>query len=236
MTVLIFSVSYIQAKKNTSVPSASVTFVSGKVYRSKIKKGPWKKLYAKSVVRRNEYIKTGKESRLEITLKDKSLLRISSDSMIKLTQMYIPNNEIKSAKKVGVKIFIGKLWSKVKSMSNKKSKFQITTENAVAGVRGTTFRVDVNKDNSGLVKVYTGAVAVSNSPVYARKHKKGKRVQVSGPQMVTKKKWEEFVAKEMQMIQFSATGELSKPTAFAKADDLDDWVKWNLERDKNGKH
>ena len=56
---------------------------------------------------------------------------------------------------------MGKLWAKVTSAIHGEQKFQVETENAVAGVRGTTFRVDANQDKSVRVRVYDGQVAVA---------------------------------------------------------------------------
>jgi hypothetical protein len=124
------------------------------------------------------------------------------------------------------------------------------TSNAVAGVRGTTFRIDAKRDKSTVVRVYTGAVAVSNAPIYAKPGKVKKtgkfqmpkqgvkpggpgRVEVAGPHEVTKKEWEEFVAKAMQEVRVAADGKIGEPVAFdAQADAADEWVSWNKSRDK----
>ena len=174
-------------------------------------------------------IKTGPDSRIEITLPDKSSIRLASNSEIFLNDTYF--NSTTGGKKMSVKLMLGKLWSKVSNLVDAESKFEVETHNAVAGVRGTVFRVNANEDKSVVVKVYTGAVAVSNMPIYARKHKKGKRVQVAGPKQVSKQEWEEYITKAMQEVRISANGDMSKPQTFASNDDKDDWVKWNEELD-----
>ena len=59
------------------------------------------------------------------------------------------------------------------------------------------------------------------------------RREVAGPQEVTKKEWEEFVAKAMQEVRVAANGQIAAPVAFdAQADAADEWVAWNKSRDK----
>ena len=59
------------------------------------------------------------------------------------------------------------------------------------------------------------------------------RVEVAGPHEVTKKEWEEFVAKAMQEVRVAADGKISEPIAFdSSADAADEWVAWNKSRDK----
>ena len=45
--------------------------------------------------------------------------------------------------------------------SGGEARFEVKTENAVAGVRGTTFRVDAASDKLVVVRVYSGTVAVA---------------------------------------------------------------------------
>ena len=114
----------------------------------------------------------------------------------------------------------------------------MTTDHAVAGVRGTRFQTTASQSGTS-VKVYSGAVLVSNKPIYAVKgHTKEKRVQVAGPQLISKKKWKELITGAMQVVKVSSSGAMEPPTAFVMADaSADDWESWNAERDaKAGIH
>ena len=106
------------------------------------------------------------------------------------------------------------------------------TENAVAGVRGTTFRVDARTDKSVLVRVYAGAVAVAkNVPIYATGKNEPRR-EVPGPEEVSREQWEKLVGKQMQIV-IAADGTPGEPEQFAEdADKNDAWAKWNQERDE----
>jgi len=207
-----------------------VSFLSGKAFWGKSKKGPWKSLKKGSGLYQNWWIKTAQDTRMEVMLEDKSILRMSADSLVKLQNLLY--NKKGNKKVYKAKIAAGKAWAKVTSLFGEESAFEVSTENAVAGVRGTVFRVNVEEDKSTMVRVYSGVVAVSNAPVYAKKTKGGKRVEVAGPQEVSKKQWEEYVAKAMQEVRVSAAGDISKPSGFNADADKDKWVLWNQERDK----
>jgi hypothetical protein len=109
----------------------------------------------------------------------------------------------------------------------------VRTANAVAGVRGPTFRVDAAQDASVVVKVYGGAVAVAAGPVPrpAQGSPGPERRQVDGPSEVTREQWERIVTSMMQ-VRVSAAGVPAEPEAFALAGaGKDDWEAWNRKRD-----
>ncbi|MCX7957619.1 MAG: FecR family protein, partial [Deltaproteobacteria bacterium] len=140
-----------------------------------------------------------------------------------------------------VMVSIGSVWAKVKKTTDQK-KFEVKTKSAVAGVRGTVFSVTALLDESSIIKVYEGEVGVNNRPVIDRKNKeeemkqaeaKKERKEIPPPyKEVTKKQWEEMIAKAMQMIKVSAEGDISEPIAFDLDEEKkDDWVAWNMSLD-----
>ncbi len=145
------------------------------------------------------------------------------------------------SKNVRVGLSLGRLWANVKKLVTADSKVEVKTVNAVAGVRGTVYRVNVEEDKSALVRVYDGFVYVSGSPREIPKP----ATQVSGPvpvpgphevpppyHEVSMEEWHEIV-KSFQQITISAQGTASKPQDFdVKQDAKDDWVKWNQELDR----
>ena len=177
-----------------------------------------------------DVIETGDDSRMEIRFSDASVLRMGSKAKLQLTEAHFGNGPAK--RKMTAKLFFGNLWAKVTSVIQGEQKFQVETENAVAGVRGTTFRVDARTDKSVLVRVYAGAVAVAkNVPIYATGKKDEARHEVAGPDEVSREQWEKIVGKQMQIL-IAADGTPGEPTQFAEDADKDDaWAKWNQARD-----
>ena len=182
-------------------------------------------------------VATGPGSKIEIALPDKSIVRFAEKTKFKLVQMETNTSGNRS---IEISVTAGKIWTNVrKSLPGKDDRFDVSCQNAVAGVRGTIYRLDVESDRSALVKVYDGEVRVaalsrpqqSNvSPVGPPKPVSGPRA-VEGPRTVSMEQWV-YIVKSMQKIQISADGKAGKPESFAEAEDMDDWVKWNRNRDQ----
>ena len=97
-------------------------------------------------------VQTTPGARLEVTLGTGSVLRLGESS--RMTLGATPPNRAFS-----VRLFLGNLWTKVHKLTASQT-FQLETENAVAGVRGTEFRVEVAPCKEDLLRVYEGAVEV----------------------------------------------------------------------------
>jgi hypothetical protein len=190
-------------------------------------------------LKKDDEVKVADKSRLEIRFPDGTVMRLSEKSRLKMSELSY--NKQTDAKNVKVALSVGKVWANVKKLTTPDSTVEVKTSNAVAGVRGTVYRVNVDEDKSALVKVYDGTVYVANPPRDAT----GKPpVQVSQPtevpgphavpppvHEVSMVEWT-VIVKAMQQISISPQGVASKPQDFDPRADADDWVKWNQERDK----
>ena len=175
-------------------------------------------------------LKTAQGARMEAKLNDGSILRLAPGSELKLDEAKFTKGD-NGAKKVKLSLTFGRVWASVTKLFGSESSFQVTTENAVAGVRGTRFAAEKIATGDTTVRVYSGQVLVSNAPVYAKAgHTKAKRVQVQGPSEINQKQWNELVAGAMQQVRVSQSGEMSAVESFAMAGD--DWAAWNAERDR----
>jgi hypothetical protein len=208
--------------------SAAVSALEGKASRARLNAQPTP-LSIGAAVGQGDTIATEDDSRLELKFSDGSALRVGPRAKMQLTEAHFSGGPAK--RKMTAKLFFGNLWAKVTSVIQGEQKFAIETENAVAGVRGTTFRVDARTDKSVLVRVYAGTVAVAkNVPIYAT-GKDEPRHEVAGPEEVSRERWEKIVGKQMQIV-IAADGTPGEPEKFAEDADKDDaWAKWNQERD-----
>lgn len=185
-------------------------------------------------------INTGSKTKLELILPDKSLLRFADNSRFKLVQLEAYEEEPRAIK---VHVAIGKAWANVSKSVGGNSNFSLTCENAIAGVRGTVFRLNVDEDKSALVRVYDGTVAVVGGgklrdplPVAGPQTKAGPKAiagpkTVPGPKAVTMKEWT-FIIKAMQEIAIRGDGTPGKPKTFTEQEDRDTWAEWNKARDR----
>lgn len=212
-------------------PSGSVTFLVGEASRTS--GGKTASLALGSLVYENDVVETRGRTRLEVELPDKSVIRIGPQSRVQLVSAIFGKSV--EERKVSAKIVVGNIWAKVTRAVGGESRFEVRTENAVAGVRGTTFRVDAKTDRSVVVKVYSGAVAVAGTaPLPRPVHEGGKkeRRQVPGPQQVSREQWERVVGQMMQ-IAVAPDGTPGEPRSFAMAaPGQDEWEDWNRERDR----
>lgn len=200
-------------------------------------------------LQKNDYLQAGCEvstaanSRLEMRLPDQSIVRFSEKTKFRIVQADIDKQ---GRRAVGISLAMGKVWTNVRKslMDGGRDKFEISCQNAVAGVRGTVYRMDVEDDQSALVKVYDGEVNVSG---VAPKQDSAAPLSVGpprpiagptaieGPKPVSMEQWV-YIVKSMQQVRISSDGRAEEPKDFTEAEDMDDWVKWNKDRDeKSGK-
>ncbi len=218
---------------------AQITLLKGTVYLSR------KGLFKPKTLKKNDFliqgdrINTAKNARIEIRLPDKSYIRFGE-----LTEFILAAASIDKKNKrrnINVKMIIGKIWARASKLFSGRGRFAISTRTAVAGVRGTVYRMDVNQDSSAEVRVYYGEVAVSNKKEEEKKKgtikKSGgpKRVSgpraIPGPRKVSIKEWTHIV-RSMQQIIIKPDGTASKPFRFSLEADKSEWVLWNQRRDK----
>lgn len=217
---------------------AVVTVIQGtaRVYAKNSIKG--RVLKKGDLISKDQEVRVAEKSRIEMRFSDGTVMRLSEKS--RLTMSELAFNRQTDSKKVKVDLSLGKLWAKVKKLTTPDSSVEVRTSNAVAGVRGTVYRVNVEEDRSALVKVYDGTVYVANPPRDASKP--DDRVTaphpVAGPHEVpppvhevSMEEWT-VIVKSMQQISISPQGVASKPQDIDPKKDTDEWVKWNQERDK----
>ncbi len=223
------------ARAAVPAPAGTVTFLAGEATRAAA--GKVEKLAVGSAVFQGDVLETQKRTRLEVKLADQSVLRLGPTSKAEVQAAAFGKSV--EERKVSAKLLVGKVWANVAKAVGGEQRFEVTTENAVAGVRGTTFRVDAATDRSVVVKVYSGTVAVASGPIPRPAHRgaqdggaaKPERRQIAGPQEVTREQWERIVTSMME-VRVSSDGQPTEPGAFALASaGQDEWEDWNRSRD-----
>lgn len=237
MAVVVLAVAPIMATAEADM-AAVVTRLDGNalVHTKGTKAG--KPLKKNDKIVKGQEVKVGEKSRIELKYPDGSVMRFAERSVIKMDDItYDGKNGNKSVK---VDLGSGKVWAHVKKLVTPDSKVEVKTVNAVAGVRGTVYRVNVEEDHSALVKVYDGAVNVTGVPKEPAKPagQFTAPVPVAGPHEVpppyhevSMEEWT-VIVQAMQQVSISPQGVASKPQDFTPQQDMDDWVRWNQERDK----
>lgn len=185
-------------------------------------------------------VTTGPGSRLELILPDSSRVRFNENTRFRIQEVHYGGEN--SSRNVRINVTLGKAWANVVRAAGSKGRFELQCENAVAGVRGTIYRMDVENDRSALVKVYEGQVQVSGggkpeaaaavpAAVEAPSRVAGPR-PVPGPKKVSMEEWT-VIVRAMQQIRINADGTAGQPSSFRVDEDRDEWVNWNRSRDEN---
>jgi hypothetical protein len=185
-----------------------VTVLEGTAVR--MNQGETQALQVGSEIELNDTLQVGPTSNLKVTLTDESVLMLGEGS-----RLFIDEASFEGQDRKGfiAKLELGKVWARVKkALVGSNSKFEVKTDRAVAGVRGTIFQVEYGDTTKAMlppqqqkmvVRVVQGRVVVTPPGQPA---KKGERKQVPGPQEISQEKWEQkFV--ELQAKQQVEIGE-----------------------------
>lgn len=202
-------------------------------------KKEWRSLKLQDALRGGDEVRTGAKARLELSLPDQSQLRFADSTRFRIIEL--PAGDAAEEKGARVHMALGRSWANVsKAVGVRKGGFELSCDNAVAGVRGTVYRMNVHEDKSALVRVYEGEVYVkgggervaeASKPMGAPQKIAGPK-KIEGPRKVSMQEWT-VIIKTMQQIAIRSDGVAETPRDFTEAEDKDPWVDWNRERDKS---
>lgn len=138
---------------------ATVVAIAGEVIEIK-KTGAESALVTGGILLEASQIRTGKNGFVSLALPDNSRISIPSNSLVALAKLR--KSKFTQSPRTEIRIINGKVESKVSPLSNSKGRFEVTSPLAIAGVRGTHFRVGVNPESVGN-EVLEGGVAVGEA-------------------------------------------------------------------------
>jgi len=230
------------AKSPAKANQAEVTYIVGRAEALAKGETAWKPLRVGSLLSIEDEGRTGEQSRVEIRLPDRSILRFDQKSTFKMKSLFFDDQD--GSRDLKVEIPVGKTWANVRKAFGPKKTFEVASANAVAGVRDTVWRMSVDTDQSTMIRVYEGTVEVY-SPFVKPDYKpeetgfKAPR-EVRGPQEVarpfqevSKEQWEQIVLTQMMQVVVPSVGRPEAPTSFQPEDDQrEEWVRWNQQRDR----
>ncbi len=183
------------------------------------KTGAEQSLATGSALELEDTVRTAKASSVKLLLTDGSALALGPESELVFEVAEFAGQERGA---FSARLVLGQFWAKVKKIAaGSTSRFEVKAGRAVAGVRGTIFRIDATPFVAGshppkiretLVRVLEGKVGV-NAEVRKSQAQAapggpvpGPRHEVSGPSEVTAEEWEKrFV--ELQAKQQVSIGD-----------------------------
>lgn len=199
-------------------------------------KGVWRALREQDILRGGDEVRTGAKTKIELIMQDESVVRFADNSHFKI--IFLDTGDETRQRNIKIYVAIGRSWVNLSRAIGKRGNFELTSENAVAGVRGTIYRMNVENDKSALIRVYDGQVSVSGGgkpeerkPILGPPTKITGPKPVPGPRKVTMEEWV-YIIKAMQQIRIGSDGMAEKPREFTDEEDRDEWVDWNKSKDE----
>ncbi len=189
-------------------------------------------------VREGDKIRTQTEARCEIKLSDGSLVRIGEKSLFDFETSRVAADR----RQFNASVSYGKIWANILSLFGNKEKFEIKSPTAVCAIRGTIYSIAA--DSTTRVAVYDGQVDIGPSTSLREKlQQQAPRpgapqqvpgpTRVPGPYQVTLEQWVRLV--EGDQMEIRNDGRYARSPINTALQQQDDWVQWNLARDRDVK-
>jgi len=208
---------------------AILTFCEGVVQFRRGASRQYQSATVNLLLRPGDEIITSANSRAEMVLDQRSVLRLDASSRLRLVRLArVPEQE----RYQGLfELIVGSAWARITKIMNQAPQVDLQLPTAIAGVQGTSYRARVAADSATTLRVYEGAVAVRNKPA-AGPQQIGPPQQVPGPQQITLDAWIKLV-RAQQEINIAKNGRPGEPRPFADSGAETVWVRWNQVRDRD---
>jgi hypothetical protein len=209
---------------------------AGEVRVQQMQTDAWIPATLQMPVRTGDKIQTQTEARCEVKLSDGSLIRIGEKSLFD----FEASSLAKDGRQFQASVSYGKIWANILSLFGSKEKFEVKSPTAVCAVRGTIYSVAA--DSTTRVAVYDGQVDVGpTASLRDRLQRQAPRpgapqqvpgpTRVPGPYQVTLEQWVRLV--QGFQLEIRNDGRYAQSPINTALQQQDDWVQWNLARDRD---
>jgi len=228
----------IQGEGDEDPQRGLVTNTDGMVKKRTTESLDWENAEKNTPVNTGDRVRTYKRSRAELELLQLDIIRMAPETTIDIVKLYEETKDKTKETKISLKQ--GDIWAKL-GEKDATMKFDISSPVAGVAITGTVLRMGVQNDSTTRMKVYSGEVKISNAPegTNITPQQIGKLYEVPGPhevpgpREVSMEEWV-YIVKSMQQIVIGSNGQVKYVGSFSLQDkeEQSDWVKWNLEQDK----
>ena len=235
-------------------PLGRVTFPIGENFLQHPGQVQWQAVKFKMPVLEKDRLKTGKQSRCEITFKNKKVMRIGENSIVSITRDKMGGEKVEMSR--------GRAW--ISLFLKGIASLTVKTPTSVCAVRGTVYRLE-SDSNKTSYRCYEGAleitpfkkdrsaladtsltlgpgeelILVMNFEEYKkqqekefREFRKNEQQEFEEFMKQDQKEFEDMVAKDLAEFK-QMQGVAYKMSKFDPVEDANsDWVQWNKERDR----
>ena len=170
-------------------------------------------------IAKNDRVEVQGNSRLELRLPDGGYVRLSENA--RLTMRMLQFEKRTSGMYLQTILHNGKVWVKVHQHATSDARVDVITNAGLASGKGTVYGVDAGEDAS-MISVYDGEVLATSAPKIPPPADGQTSAPAEAPQISVR---------TMQQTVVSARDGVSQPREFDLKSTINDWSRWNLQRD-----
>lgn len=171
-------------------------------------------------IAKNDRVEVQGNSRLELRLPDGGCLRLSENA--RLTMRMLQFEKRTGTLYLQAILDNGKLWAKIKKRATPDSWVDVITSTGLVAAKDAVYGVNAQEDASTTINVYEGVVLAVSA---ARKAPQTVG-QTSAPAEV-----QPVSVQTLQQVSVSAQEGVLQPRDFDPKAMINDWIRWNLQRD-----
>ncbi len=171
-------------------------------------------------IAKNDRVEVQGNSRLELRLPDGGYLRLSENA--RLTMLMLRFEKLTGTLYLQVFLHNGKLWAKINKRATPDSWVEVITSTGRVEAKEIVCGVEAEEDASTAINVYEGVVLAVSAAREAA-HAVGQTNALAEVQPVS--------VQALQQVSASAAEGVLQPRDFDPKATINDWVRWNLQRD-----